>query len=261
MKAKHTVLWCLEFPGSEIRSYLMGTMHAKSDEAYTHLNLATTYLNKCQLFAGEIDLSNTNYSNNEFYLPVDITLSDLLGSKKYLKYSKIIKKAFEVDLNLLQKYKPLVAQNIILEKIITESNTLSLDFKLHDLAYKSGMKLTGIETLEEQNNILKIIPIPHQLKMFKDSFSKIKRMKRSLEKTISLYASGNINALYKESKRGLGKIRKIMLFDRNKIMAERIVELIRNESCFVAIGAAHLGGNKGVLKYLKDSSIMITAVL
>lgn len=261
MKAKHTVLWCLEFPGSEIRSFLMGTMHAKSEEAYTHLNLATSYLNKCQLFAGEIDLSNTNYSNSEFYLPADLTLPDLLGYKKYLKYSKLIKKAFDVDLNQFQHYKPLVAQNIILEKIIAESNTMSLDFKLHDLASKSGMKLTGIESLEEQNNILKIIPISYQLKMFKDSFSKIKRMKRTLEKTISLYALGNINALYKESKRGLGKIRKIMLFERNKIMAERIVKLIQNESCFVAIGAAHLGGNKGVLKFLKESGILITPVI
>ncbi len=260
MEKNNTVLWSLQVKDSSVVSYLMGTMHARSDEAYTHLDLATGYLKSCNIFAGEIDLSQTQTNHSDFYLPEGITLISLLGFKKYSKYSKIVKKAFDFNLDQLVTFKPLVAQNIILEKLITESNVLPLDFKLHEIAKELGKELAGIETIFEQNNILNSISLKVQLKMFKDAFAKVNKMKRTLNNTINLYTSGDIQALYKESKKGLGKLRKIMLYNRNEIMANRIHNLITNDSFFVAIGAAHLGGKKGVLKRLTDKGIQILPV-
>jgi len=261
MEKNNTILWSLRVNNTSFMSYLMGTMHAKSDDAYTHLEFVSEYLNSCNVFAAEIDLSNTYSTNNDFYLPDGINLLSLLGEKKYKKYAKIILKGFDFNLDQVLNFKPLITQNLVLEKLITESNSLSLDFKLHEIASDMGKELTGIETIEEQNNILNSIPIDIQLKMFIDGFSNIKRMKKALYNTIKLYKTGDIQGLYKEAKRGLGKLRKIMLFQRNEIMAERIIEKISRDSVFVGIGAAHLGGKKGVLKLLKDKGIQILPVM
>ena len=257
MERNNTVLWGLDVKDATKKSYIFGTMHARSIEAYTHLEFASQFLNSCNVYAGEIDLGYTHTVKNDFYLPNGITLQDLLGNIKYAKYSKIVKKAFDFNLDELKNFVPLVAQNIILENLITKSNAMPLDFKLFEIAKESGKRMMGIETSEEQNNILKNIPIDLQLKMFKDAFAMVNKVKRTLSKTINLYAKGDIQRLYIESKSGLGKLRKIMLYKRNEIMADRIIELIFKDSVFVAIGAAHLGGNRGVLKLLNERGINI----
>ncbi|MCC6727171.1 MAG: TraB/GumN family protein, partial [Saprospiraceae bacterium] len=45
---------------------------------------------------------------------------------------------------------------------------------------------------------------------------------------------------------------------RNQVMAERIAALIRQQPTFVAIGAAHWGGGKGVLRGLKQKGFKIS---
>ncbi len=90
---------------------------------------------------------------------------------------------------------------------------------------------------------------------------KHKRFHKQLMKLIKLYEDQDIQGLYKNSKSGLGRLRKVMLYDRNKIMIERIQEQVaeRNPS-FFAVGAAHLGGTKGVLVGLKRMGLHVRPI-
>jgi uncharacterized protein len=54
--------------------------------------------------------------------------------------------------------------------------------------------------------------------------------------------------------------RKLMIYDRNIIMANRMVGLSEENSCFFAIGAAHLPGQKGVMALLKRQGYKIVPV-
>lgn len=261
MAKTNTVLFKLSIDHASPLSYIMGTMHAKSDEAYAHIAQAQKYMSTVKVFAGEIDLNQEVSPGDGFLLEDGLTLQSLLGDKKYAKYSRIIQKAFQLNLDSVQHLKPLIAQNLILEKIINESQVLALDYKLKEIALELELELTGIETMEEQTNILLDIPIDIQLKIFKDSFKNVSKIKKQLEKTVKLYEQGDINKLYKESKKQLGKMKKTMLYKRNKIMAERIFAIIKKDSCFIALGAAHLGGLKGVLKLLKDSGVKVVPVI
>ena len=261
MAKNNSVLWSLQVDADQPLSYVMGTMHAKSDEAYTHIAVAQKYMSGCQVFAGEIDLSGDIDPGKGFMLDEGVTLETLLGTKKFAKYSRIVKKTFDFDLQTLNHFKPLIAQNLVLEKMINESQVLALDFKLKEIAEEMGLRLTGIETMKEQINIMLSIPLKDQLKIFKDSFKNVSKMKKQLEKTVKIYERGDINRLYKESKKQLGKMKKLMLYKRNRIMADRIADLLKKDACFIAIGAAHLGGSKGVLKLLKDKGIKVFPVI
>jgi uncharacterized protein YbaP (TraB family) len=77
----------------------------------------------------------------------------------------------------------------------------------------------------------------------------------------TLYLEGDIQKLYKATKKGSGKLRKILLFNRNKIMANRIDQFAKEETFFAAIGAGHLGGEKGVLRLLKLKGWKVKPVL
>jgi len=58
----------------------------------------------------------------------------------------------------------------------------------------------------------------------------------------------------------MGKLRKMMIDDRNFIMADRIAKMTSQQTAFVAVGAGHLGGKKGVLRLLKLKDIKLKPI-
>ena len=76
------------------------------------------------------------------------------------------------------------------------------------------------------------------------------KFNRSVLKLVDLYEKEDIHKIYIMSKKQLGKLRDIMLYERNEQMAE-FIDQHKSINAFYAIGAAHLGGEKGVLTKLK----------
>ena len=64
---------------------------------------------------------------------------------------------------------------------------------------------------------------------------------------------------YKKSIENLGSFRKILLFDRNEFMTDRIHNNMATAT-FYAIGAAHLAGQKGILNLLKKRRYQLNPV-
>jgi len=51
-----------------------------------------------------------------------------------------------------------------------------------------------------------------------------------------------------------------LLNERNKIMVERMIPEIKNKSTFVAVGAAHLFGDDGIVKMLQDRGYTVEPI-
>ena len=66
--------------------------------------------------------------------------------------------------------------------------------------------------------------------------------------------------LYKLAKKSAKGFRKIILYNRNAIMSERIAKLITEKSICVAIGAGHLEGKRGVIKGLEALDVKVEKV-
>ena len=88
-----------------------------------------------------------------------------------------------------------------------------------------------------------------------------KKYRQALAKSITTYIKQDFQNLYQSSKKGAGDKRKVLLYNRNKIMAERIAQYIEKQSLFAAIGAGHLGGGKGVLRLLKQKGFKLSPIL
>jgi len=75
-----------------------------------------------------------------------------------------------------------------------------------------------------------------------------------------LYQQAELNKLYQKKKKHLGNLRKLLLYDRNLVMAQRLEIQFLKEKTFVTIGAAHLSGEKGVLRLIKLQGFTIRPV-
>jgi len=132
-----------------------------------------------------------------------------------------------------------------------------LDHDLWQFANENGKEMSGVESFDDQVNILSQIPIEHQVKSFKSTVKNVSAFKHKLKSLNLMYANDQADQLYKSSKKSMGKLRKLMIYDRNKHMVERILELSSEKTTFFAIGAAHFPGGKGILALLKKEGYKI----
>ena len=58
----------------------------------------------------------------------------------------------------------------------------------------------------------------------------------------------------------MGKIRKLMIYDRNEAMTMSIIELFNTKPSFVSVGVAHIPGKKGILSLLRQKGYKIQKI-
>lgn len=253
------MLWRIYKNDPQICSYLFGTMHLPCVEAYKFSDLAKKYIVKSSIYAAEMDLNQSIGQNmmSHFLLQDGKKFSDFFRPAVYKKYHNLVQKVFGLSLSNYQDYTPFFIHNILVEASIVKQHMDPLDHHLWKYAMDHGCHMTGLESFEDQVSIMSQIPLDFQVKTFRESMKNIKLFKQKLAKIVALYADGNVQQLYKYSKRSMGRIRKLMIYDRNQLMAERIKALADQKATFFAIGAAHYPGDKGILAILQRNGFKI----
>jgi uncharacterized protein YbaP (TraB family) len=52
----------------------------------------------------------------------------------------------------------------------------------------------------------------------------------------------------------------VFLYNRNKAWVPKIEKEMKNKSCFIAVGAAHLFGKKGLIELLMEAGYTVTPI-
>jgi uncharacterized protein YbaP (TraB family) len=254
------MLFNLTIPGSSRQHYIFGTIHLGGPKVNLVAESLKPYINRCNQFYGEMDI--TQVSNNfadAFHMPEGAVLKDLYSLRKYSKLNKISKKYFQVNLDNMANIKPLFVVSKLAE-IVAKHQDSSLDALLFQHALSHNISVAGLESMEQQILIAESVPMDLQAKMLQDALYNVSKFKKNQSQLIDGYFTNEVNKIYKKSKKSLGGIRKLMLYDRNEVMAQHIITLIEDnadQSFFFCFGAAHLGGAKGVIAFLKRKNLKI----
>jgi len=240
-------------------SYLFGTMHISEAEDLDRLGLIKDKIDECDFFATEMDLGKRSLMDvRSFHM--ELPLSSQMKASHYKRCQRSILKSFGVDLNQIGTLKPLIITNMIAEVVLGKMGCIGLDQYLYNYAQQGEKILGGVEKVTEQGEIMQRIPIDYQIKALRDISKNPKAFRRSVHHMNELYRSGQLQPLHKKAKKSLGKMRRTLLYDRNVIMANRINDMVMDHTSFIAIGAGHLSGGKGVLRLLKRKGFQIQQV-
>ncbi|MEM9990911.1 MAG: TraB/GumN family protein [Bacteroidota bacterium] len=259
---KKGLLWKISHPNLPYISYLFGTMHVRDAKAFQQLEKVYTAILNCEVFAAEYNLNESGSSLDigVLYLPDQQRLADFMRPKQYEKAQRMLWKAFQIPLNQFERLLPFFVVNMTAKKVLAEDMPLSLDYHLWNFAQENKRQLTGIETFEEQTAILKAIPIELQVKMLLKISGNVSTYRKQLLHLTTVYQTRDIQKIYKAAKAQLGGLRTLMLYRRNVLMAARIDAQMQANAIFVAVGAAHLGGAKGILRLLKQRGYCLETV-
>jgi uncharacterized protein YbaP (TraB family) len=243
--------------------FLFGTMHVSDDRAFTFYNDAIACLNKCNIHASEVDLNvPADYDMASMLLMRNNDLRELLTKRQYEKVRAILLKSFELDISGFDKMVPLLIVNKLTEIILSNGQfNTPLDLKLWQYAMSRGLRTTGLENFNTHFNVLHKIPYEEQARALYKMSKNISSFRRNIYSLSKAYTEGDIKTLYKKSKSSLGKMKKIMLHDRNEIMHKAIIKLAIKNRLFVAVGAAHLSGNHGLIARLKRDGFKVKPIL
>lgn len=257
-KSRH-LLWKVHLKGAPWVNYIFGTMHTMDQRAHAFLPHLMPYVLACKVLATEFHLPDPEHFPEVVFEPVENWWEPLTTKQK----KKINLLLASYDIGVIDQYvvsPPLMLMQAITSEILGKEADIPLDLALALQAKSAGLRLDGIETLEEQMSILHQIPIEKQVDQVVALSKDVRKYTRNLKNQVRWYLKQDIRQLYKDSRKQLKALRKLLLFRRNRLMAERMALMCGNESHFMAIGAAHLWGDKGVLNYMRHAGFKITPV-
>ncbi len=123
------------------------------------------------------------------------------------------------------------------------------------------MTLGGLETFEEQMQIMKSLKSKDIEKQIIEMLHHPSKFGRSMDKVFKYYLKGKARKLQKEAKKNTKGNSSILIDKRNKIMTSRILEIIKqNDKNFFSFGAGVLSGPTGITTLLKKQGIFVEKV-
>ena len=137
-----------------------------------------------------------------------------------------------------------------------------LDSQLLELAHERRLPLHQIEGVEEQIFTFDEFPMESQVALLKHSLAHAEELVALSDRTLAAYLERDLSAIWRLREEFVARhpqialhqaaLTKRVVLDRSVVMAFRMQRELRRGHAFVALGALHLYGPKGVLALLEE---------
>lgn len=258
-RTRKTLLWEVQYQDAP-RSFLFGTMHVRDAVAFSYFEAVKAFILEVDIYAAEMDLNQASQEGQtqDVLIPGGRTLIDYMSIKKFSKLRKILLKSFEIDLNQFIHVHPIFTTNLIAESILSNDHDVALDYAMWYFAEEAGKRMTGVESYADQLETLKKLPIEPQVKQLIAIGRNPSKIRKATARMANYYKDRDIQGMYKFSKKGMGKMRKVLIYHRNETMEQSIRNLMHEGSCFFAVGAGHMAGENGLINLLRRNDCKVT---
>jgi uncharacterized protein YbaP (TraB family) len=261
-KSNNSLLWEVSGNGLTSPSYLFGTYHFAAKSLVDSLSGIKTYFNNCKTVVGELlmaDSTDMKSLTAAMMLSDGNTLEKIYTPKEYKLIGDYVKQVTKMDIRGLNGLKPLAVQLMLMAytmpKTFSDTNP-SIDQYFQQEGKRQNDKLLGFETMAEQTALLFDSSIDEQKKALLDGIRKADEGKKDGEKLYALYLQQDLDGLEKMITVAFKKTKKPelsdkMLKDRNLKWITKIPAIIAEQPTFIAVGAAHLVGQYGLINQLR----------
>ena len=248
----------------DLRGYLLGTVHSDDPRVLNFSAEFTEALNTCDRFAMELvpDQPTLSRLMDFMHYTDGTTLASRIGEERYRRLLKAVE-TYRLGADQLATMKVWAAMMTI--SIPPPENGLFMDLSLALQAAGSGLRVVGLETLDEQLSFLEDMPEEQQLLMLDQALDEFDELGKFYDELISTYLLEDLDELKTLSEKQMDELpdeASQYFFDkgidgRNLRMADRLNTELESATVFAAVGALHLPGENGLVSLLRTKGYTV----
>lgn len=268
------LLWEISGNGASQKSYVFGTHHLVPVSFLDSVPNIYKCFNRTQVVVGEFVMSELNVAEKiqaAATLPEKYSYHELYSDSDYQFVSNELKEVLQLSLNELGRLKPAMIQNLFLvtyhQKLFPNADNSMLDSYFQRVADEQGKKVVGLETVDDQIHLLfESQSIERQAFLLLGTIKEKDKTEQELTKLNRFYKTGNLEKLLIDFQNDTTEfspteIEKYLLLDnRNLQWVSNLSPLLKQNSCFVAVGAMHLVGENGLINLLRKEGFRVKKV-
>ena len=190
------------------------------------------------------------------------TLKSLLGKANYDSVNSIFKKSTGIPLEMLNSTKPILIVSMIYPFLLGCAPD-SWENTFQKMAKAQNKPLLGLEKISDQMNVLESIPYKEQADMLAKTIFNLDSAKTVFLNMLDVYKQKDIAALYTltTGDEDFGIYELDLLSNRNHNWIKIISVQAKKMPTFFAFGAAHMGGQEGVINLLRNEGYTVKPIL
>lgn len=256
------LLWEIRAPNGAI-SYLFGTIHLSDQRILQAAQFAESRLVEMNHFVMEVLVTpdTARFSVARMFHLDAQRLSQQVPPGLYEKTVDLLR-AHGMGGDAVDKLKPWAAYMTL--AVPPATGGIPLDLHLLGIASEHGKQLHGLESIEEQLGIFEQLELESQVSLLAEAVCNYAENQAQVETMISLYAEQNLGALIAIGEKYQTPVNtellERLLFQRNETMGARMLPWLRAGGFFIAVGALHLPGDRGLLASLASEGFTVRAV-
>jgi uncharacterized protein len=260
-----SLLWKISGNGLKHHSYLYGTIHITCDT--TLPEKVKKALDKTDQLCLELDMDDADMQTEMMggmMMKDGVTMQSLASKEDFEIVDAFLTKNLGFSAKMLSSLKPFMVSAMLYPKMIS-CEMQSVEGELMKIAKDQKEEIIGLETVTEQLNVFDAIPYQDQMnELVKTAKSDLARDMKELNEMLELYKTEDVEAMYtftKQSENVLtSQFEEQLLISRNQNWIARMSKIAHNKATFFGVGAAHLGGEKGVINLLRKYGFTVEPV-
>ena len=259
------LLWKIESPGATA-NYLFGTIHSDDVRVTALPEAVARSLDSSSRFVMEaiIDGDALVRMAEVMFFNDDRTLEQVIGKKLY-KESIQAMTARDLPTLGIEKQKPWAVMMAL--SMPSPKTGEYLDLVLQARASQQNKPVSGLETVAEQLAVFDGLPLRDQVALLEDTVRTQADLDREFEELHKAYLARDLAAIVSVAEKNkpgderlYDEVMDRLLAKRNLRMVERMTPILKQGGAFIAVGAAHLPGETGLLYRLEKAGYRVIMV-
>ncbi|MBA9079805.1 MULTISPECIES: TraB/GumN family protein [Rufibacter] len=257
-----SLLWKVSGKGIKT-SYLYGTFHLVPKEQFALPGKVKQRMVKSQTVVFEVDLESPELTQSiNKAMRMNKPLESIMSVQEYNMLAQFVQDTLERSLQQFRYIKPgFLGQMLLYPKLLGYSPE-SYDLELLKMANRWHKSIYVLETPEEQVALLDQATVEVQASQLLNSVKQFDRQRKIMKQMLSLYQQENLQGLYNliTSQENEKETQALLLDQRNQRWMTPLVNMMRKSPSFIAVGAAHLPGEQGLIQLLRNQGYKVEPV-
>lgn len=273
--AQAQLLWKVSGNGAKGDSYLFGTHHIAPIELLDSIRGLNAAICSADAIVGEIDMAAmqdpmaAQMAMMKYAMaPADSTLTRLLTVAQIDSLNAVLGK-YTDGLMTVQMVDGLAPALVSTQLALLQSQQAfpdftpseQLDTEVQTRARNCSREIIGLETMEQQFELLYGAPISMQLDVLMEAVRQDETSVTKAHELAAAYLSGNLDTIYSllvdSDEMDVATLDRLLI-SRNNAWVEKIAEWLPEKSIFVAVGIGHLVGPQGLIEQLRHRGFQVT---